>query len=453
MDEVDAAKAVSSVARELGAAGGRCSIALSRTDAVLKTIPLPEGLPDHERPAYVRLQMERQLPFPVEQAAIDYVEAPNESSGLLAAAVRRDALTRAQGLAKDAGFKGCDVVLIDEGLARLLAPVGDRGEGVLGVFVCEGRCEIIIARDGRLLMSRACELSEEFDEATSTVVTEARRTLMSYRVRPDAVPVRTGALLCDAETEIAMRAELEPMLELGSLERIETGAPENACPACARLAGVLALGDERIDFSSPTTAPDRNARVRQLAMLAVLAVIVVVGGAITMGLRSKRAMQSELDGLQAEVTDANRTALGLIRASGRLEHARSWAGSGADWGAHLALIAPRLPGGERVLLDRLSMSADAEVDYDNRRGRAYSDERWQTGTQVVMGLGARATDADVLRGLRESLIALDAYTLTPVGEDTVDGGEGRYPVVGGVTLTSRERAPSDSDDTEGGTDG
>ena len=441
----DLAADLRAIAKELGVTSGRCVMALSRSEAILKTIALPEGgLPEHELPAYVRLMLERQLPFPIERAGVDFVQAPHAPPALLAAAVRLPALDDATELATGAGFRGCDAVLVDEGLARLLAPVGERGDAVIGVFASGGVCEVVIARDGRLLLSRACELSDEDVDAIDTVVTESRRTLMSYRVRPDAVEVRTGALLCDEEMSIALTAELEPALGLGALERVETGA-DTGPASCARLAGVLALGDERIDFASPTTPPDRNAKVRQLAMLAVLLVIVVVGGMITFGLREKRALDAQLETLRAEVGDANRTALELIRTSGRLVHVRGWLDARADWSAHLDLLCARTPSNESMLFDRLSMGADSEIDYSGRGSRAYSDDRWTLQTGVAIGLTARASDTQTLRDFRAALIALDAYTVTPVGEDAGAGGGGRYPVVGGVTLRSNQASPSAPD--------
>ena len=256
-------------------------------------------------------------------------------------------------------------------------------------------------------MSRACDLE---DGDTQGVVTEARRTLMSYRVRPDAVEVGAGAILADDHTLGHLRTELEPALGLGAMQLVETGVAGEASTASARLVGVLALGDERLDFASPTMPPDRNARVRQFAMLAVLAVIVVVGGMITLGLREKRTLDNELATLEEEVGAANRTALGLIRASGRLEHARAWSEAGADWSAHLDLLASRVPSNEVMLLDRLAMGADSEVDYTSRGSRAYSDERWTLATGIAIGLSGRATDAPALRAFREALIALAAYT-------------------------------------------
>ena len=451
--EGDAGATLRAIAKELGTAGARAIVALARTDTVLKTIALPEGgLADHERPAFVRLQMDRQLPFPAGHAAIDFVDAPHVPPALLAAAVRDETLRRAIEAARDAGFNAPVVGLVDEGLARTLGAHAPDDDACIGVFASEERCEIVVARSGRLLMSRACELPEEQGAWREAVVTEARRTLMSYRVRPDSSALTSGALMCPPDREEELRRALEPALDMGALTALNDDAPEAPPTVCARLAGMLALGDDHLDFAHPTTAPDRMARPRQLAMLVVLVLITALGAWMTMGLREKRALEAELETARAERADATKKALRVLRTDARLDHANAWLDASPDWLAHASLVADRLPAQGEMLLDRFDLGADLELDYDTD-ARAYDDDGWLSSMTLGVSLVGRASTPDVARTLRASLIDLDAYTLTPIGEDAGATGEGRYPVPVGLTLATALRDPAPNDASAEGDDG
>lgn len=427
-----------------GVSASRVIVGVSRLDTVLKTIPRPEStLPEHERPLYVRLQMERQLPFPSEQAVVDFVEAPHDPPSFLAAAIRASLLERATTWCKDAGAKDPVVGLIDEGIARVL--VGEGDDATIGVVARPERCEIVIARHGRLLMSRSCELSEHADDWMEQVATESRRTLMSYRVRSDSVRVSTGALACDAEHDAALRPIVGRAVELNELASMGFGAPEGCPVACARLSGLLLGGEDRLDFAAPTSPPDRHARTRQLVMLGAFLLLALIGTWITLGLRTQRALSADLDDAQIAQGEARAKAVKALRIAGRLHHARAWLDAGVDWNAHADLVTNEFPGADAMLLDRLTFASDPAWEYNNRGSRVYSADRWLSGTRVTIGVGARASDEQTVRSLREALIALDAYTLTPVGDDTPPNGEGAYPVGTAFTLSSSERSPGVGD--------
>lgn len=434
-------EAIKGAARDAGVSSGPSVVGVGRTSVVLKTIALPPGgLADHDRPAFVRLQMDRQLPFPADRAAIDFVDAPHEPPALLAAALRSDEFARLTAACADAGFRSPSIGLIDEGLARLMSSDGDGAS--MGVFVTDDRCEIIVARGGRLLMSRACDLAEDDRE---TVVTEARRTLMSYRVRSDASPITSWTLADEGDDPVLIDG-LDRALELGPPSSL---ADEDVPVWALRLRALFDLGEDRLDFAAPTVPPDRNARKRQGLMLAALVALALVGTWMTLGLREKRALTGDVEAIRTELGQARTNAVTLIRAGARLDHAQAWLDAGADWNAHFAIIGDELPGADQMLLDRLDLRAESAIDYNARGSRVYSADRWIIAGRVEVGLTARASSPDVARSVREALIALDAYTLTPLGEDAGATGEGRYPVPLGVALTTSDLRPERAEDTPG----
>ncbi|HYF00911.1 MAG TPA: pilus assembly protein PilM, partial [Planctomycetota bacterium] len=58
---------------KVGAAGGKAVLLVPRGQAVLRELELPEGSPD-ELVAMVRFQVEREVPFPLDQVRYTYVE-------------------------------------------------------------------------------------------------------------------------------------------------------------------------------------------------------------------------------------------------------------------------------------------------------------------------------------------------------------------------------------------
>ncbi len=428
------------------------AIAIPRTEAVLKPIELPAdaALEAGDRPSFVRLQLGRHLPFPSTDAAIDFVQSPSDPPALLGAAMRDSRAKHLMAAAKVAGLGEPTLVLVDEGHARVLESAVDGlggggagvGQAVLGIALADTRCEIVLAREGRLLMSRTAEVATAEQGLTfdsiEAAITEARRTLMSYRVRSDAVAVAGVCVLGNGELADALARDASASL---SLPRLESGGEAATLhPAYARLAGVFDLGEDTIDFAHPTRPPDRTARTRQLAMLAVLILVAFGGGLFTLGLRDKSALEAEVTPMRGRLGELTTTARKAVRTSAQVDHARAWLATNPDWLAHLEAASTHLPAADRAILDRVEMQARMAMDYDSR-SRQYDPEAWRSAVRSTLSLVGRAASGDVAVMLREALVADERYLTRPMGDDGAATTDDRYPAAFGLELVSDAAAP------------
>lgn len=439
-------RAVLEAAKSAGGGLGSVVIAMHRSDVVLKTVPLPgSGLAEADRPGYVRLQIARQLPFDVSGATIDFAEAKHEPAALLAGAVRTSVVDAAREAVRQAGGQLERIVLADDCVAALLRDEPESASATLCVGVWDHGCSLQVVYGGSLLLSRACEWPGEAGDAIASVVTEARRTLLSYRVRPDARPVEGVRLIAEDSAVESLREPLCKALEItdvSGLDPIQAAGLSGAADADAkRLAGFVIDRADGINFASPKRAPDRAARTRQLVMLAVLLVLLVGGAWFTMGLREVAALRSELTILEEQRGDVTQRAGRAVRSAGRLDHARSWLAGDADWGGHLRSALVHAPGPELFLLDRLDLNAKPGVDYDGGRSRRYDPGKWRSPFSLTFTIAGRAANEQVATELRAALIDEEQYVLAPIGEDGARTTDDRYPSAFGVTLSSRTPVP------------
>ncbi|MCI0362844.1 MAG: hypothetical protein L0219_03120, partial [Phycisphaerales bacterium] len=308
---------------------GRATIAIGREHVGLKRMTLPTSEND-ELPDMTRLAMQRELPFDADSAVIDFVpvERRPASTTVLAVAVPRPVIDFACAMARAAGVGIERISLRTMGAAALLngmdqedsmlsklefglkaagngavevtagangstvgSPQQDavavldwprsadraakpqRGQSASGLAIDvtgEG-VEFCLVANGAIRFSRAAEVPQPQDQLAiaDAVVTETRRTWMSYRIGDDAGDVQVALVMGDRRVSEYAAGPLEQMLKVpvqvvGSHPRIDANGHE--MDRHWPLAGLLlerALSAEVIDFSRPRRAPDVGARTRQ----------------------------------------------------------------------------------------------------------------------------------------------------------------------------------------------
>ncbi len=176
--------------RSAGFPKGKATIAISRERVGLKRITLPT-VADDELPQMTRLALGRDLPFDADTAVIDFVtlERDDTSTTVLAVAIPETVLAFEKEIAAAAGLGIERISLRSMGSAALLGSLNaPPGDGALAVDITGEGVEFTVVLDGMIRFARAADLPPLGDDTgtANAVVTETRRTWMSYRIVEDS---------------------------------------------------------------------------------------------------------------------------------------------------------------------------------------------------------------------------------------------------------------------------
>ncbi|MHC4948895.1 MAG: hypothetical protein ACYTG1_11630 [Planctomycetota bacterium] len=294
--------------------------------------------------------------------------------------------------------------------------------------------------------ARAAEIPGEDGPAgrAAYVVTETRRTWLSYRIVDESSDVHRALLLGErAVTERATGPIGEmlhvPATALADHARI-TGGDDGAMERLWPLAGLLLepiLGVRSIDLAAPRRAPDRGAHRRRRAIVAAgLAVLALLGAWTVANLHLGR-MQAELAGLRAAAARLEPEYVRHARDGYRLVHLQRWEGAGVSWLAHADHLATLSPPPRGVVLDSFTGSLRFDgVDYDR------SERRWSAPAGITIVLDGEARDRRTADRFRAALVDTDLYTTSSSGADA--GGGRRLPVGFTYRLRTDAAAPPDA---------
>lgn len=353
----------------------RAIVSIPREKAVINRLTLPPT-PLHEVSSAVRFQAMRELPFPLDDAVLDYVIMQRDERGsateVLLAAVPREALQFVRATCQAAGLTPARVGLRPyANLTAVRNLSGAIDERVLFVDVGPQMTEIDVIIKGELAFARSANVSvplpaeaasdesritrladvsdlEISDEALEGAVrelsVEITRTLQAYRATdPDAqvdvilVAGGTGlepALLESVERRFGLRSRLfDPTQALGV-------SPDDAAKLrsfAAPLGLAWRLGQDRalaIDFENPKKAMAPKAlmqqRLRRAGLAAALVFVAVVVG-------NEYLLQQKRAEIRAKQATASRIRVDVVRnleIENQVERVKDWWAE-ALWPEHL----------------------------------------------------------------------------------------------------------------------
>ena len=425
----DDAKAVGAWAgRQLATAGiarGKAVLAIPREHVVMKRLALPTSDP-RELPEMTRLALQRELPFDVGDAVIDFVclTRGDTSTTVMAVAAPRPVIDAARQAARSAGLGVDRISLRSMGSAALLGSLDSGGAGVLAVDITPERVEFSIVVDGAIRFSRAGELPAEDDHraVADAVVTEARRTWMSYRIVDDTDDVRRAVVIGDRRVGKLVAGSI------GEILKVETGVfddhllvepDRDDLDEVWPLAGLLlapGTGAELIDLNHPRKAPDRAARRRQLIMGgAGLAAVLVLGG-MTLARLQLADLEQAVESLESQRDTQFPKYLRYGRDRYKLAHLEGWESADADWMEHIAYIVGLAPPPDRLVFDSCTGTvAFGGVKFD-RKGK-----RFTAAKQIRIVLEGEAADRATADAFREMLVDTQVYEISTAGPDAKGG--------------------------------
>lgn len=410
---------------EAGLGRGKATVVVPREHVVLKRLSLPTSEP-RELPEMTRLALQRDLPFDPAQAVIDFVfiGGGGGSTSVLAAAVPGPSLSAVRQSIRSAGRSAEHLALRTMGVTALL-----RDErAVLAVDITAEGVEFSVVADGMVRFCRAGELPplDDPDQVADAVVTEARRTWMSYRIATDSEDVRRAVVIGDRSVAEPAAAAIEQILNVETTRLTEHPLVDAAGARAAGdlgelwpLAGLLAAPSIRlatIDFADPTRAPDTSSRKRQVVLGAAGLAVVLAAAGFTLARRDLADLTQTAERLEAQRDMRRPQYLRYGRDLYKLTHLQQWESVDPQWLGHLDSIVTLAPGPDELVLDAWSGTLTfGGVKFDRKTNQFSAPSRLRI---TLEGEAADRATADAFRG---RLVQTNAYRITTAGPDAASG--------------------------------
>jgi len=368
-----------------------------RTEAVLKPVSLPPGTPQSDLASMIHFQMEKELPFRLEEAVIDFTverhtdvgaavggqagEKPEEeSTEVLVAAVRLPVVDHYRRIAEAAGVSLLRLGLRPYANVRCVEACTRRSakETVLIVHFGAEETEIDMLVGTSLSFSRSAAVKipardadpHELADSVRQVAMEVVRSVQSFEsvevggIDMILVAGGTGVETIGAE-ELAERlgapSELfNPTAALG------LGAVENPSAFISALG--LAIGHcsrEQLPFDF--LAPKRPRVERDWPKITKVgvaaAVILGVVAAVTAGTLHLGEKRAALQEVQNEYNQKNKTKRNLLRVKKRVDTITEWREVGRDWLTHWAYLSSVFPPCTDAYISALKTSSDGSMTF------------------------------------------------------------------------------------------
>lgn len=428
--------------RRAGLTGRRAILALGRSEVVLKTLQLPGAAKaeEHDLLGMVRLQLTRQLSMPLDGAAIDFVVQERGLTGdatILAGAMPKERLDWCKGFASAANLKLERIALRAFGTASIMGLTSKRQSGALVGVACGGETtEIVVLEQGQFAFARSIDVgtstaSEDVEGASDRIAAEVRRAWMSHRAgkpggEPEAVlSLGDGALASGVAIKcgsvLSCAGEVAGMPSGVTGEGFARGVPEGVLP----LVGIMlehAQSRVTLNFVGVRKATDTHARKRQLAMAAVFAGIVVIGGGLTMAKRRLGEMQDELSSLQGKIEELSKKRDKFAVEHARLNHIEQWDAARVDWLAHFRRLSDEMPTPKDALLDGVSGELSVgEAGYRPKDSTvAYPNGVWEARRLAQISISGKTDRREVATELRGRLVSGTLGTIYEVNTRGAD---------------------------------
>ena len=374
-----------------------------RGQVVLKTLTLPPVEHERELPAMVRYQVEKELPFPLDQAVIDftvdnhYVTDANgmDESGILTspptpttvdvlvAAVQHSIVEHYQKVAEAGGFKLHRLGLRPYADARCLAaclPEEDRKRSILLVHVLPGEVEVNLLIEGALAFSRSGAIRQHDDDGRPfgekeildgfvvEIARSAQGALSAHRGRKiDRVFLAGDTGQEQAIVEIVAQRFRTPCAVLDPAATLKLTAGDiNVGGFISPLGLASAHGtSERMpfDFLNPKNPPiERNIKkIRAVTGGIAAAFLLVVG--LTYGILNRNAAVSNLAALRDQYNKLEKQNRPIDKLNQRVKAVDEWKNEGHNWLDHWANISAKFPPATEAYITTLKTNPDGSFTF------------------------------------------------------------------------------------------
>lgn len=410
--DVDVAQAAAfggflrSALRSKGMNVDRVIMDVPRQDAVLNPLTLP-ATADSELASMVRFQVGKELPFSMDQAAVDFAvlrrgEGERGGVDVLVAAIRNHVVEYYKAVAETAGLGIERLGLRPYANAVAITREAAHQTGrVVVIDVGPMMTEIDVIRDGRLVFSRAAAVAVRLPQAAGEAETarpaadhavipfreqtergpsfidellvEVTRTLAAYRAADPAATIDRMIVAgsCGIENELseAMAKRFEtPTLIYRPPDDLVRSLGKRAAVEWSGFGAVLGLawaatqpGTARFDFLHPKEPVNpRHEQMRKVPVIAASVGVVVLAAGTALGLKfhGKARTIAELD---EKIKTYQPTVKEIQDLKAKLDAARAWEGSVIVWLDELRIVAEALPPNSEAYLKELRTTEDGTI--------------------------------------------------------------------------------------------
>jgi Tfp pilus assembly PilM family ATPase len=318
---------------------------VGRDRVIVKEVRYPE-VPAVEEPAVVRFQTIKELTDAPEDAVIDYIPLPQETSAAsserraIAVVAKREQIEAYQALCKAAGLKLVGITPRSFGMAAcahnlagasVLTPAVEPPDAPMAVLaVADHWAEMCISRSGNVVFARSLVVGDLLPR-------EARRNLALFDGQSSGNPVRAFYVAGMGE-HAALRERLQHLLEIpvhtvdpfGGAERPEL--PSQKRGAFIGAVGLIHAQGGRhglpINFAKPKQPrPPSDPNRKKQIYAAVLAALVLFVG-VAFGWAKLADLNSNLAGLQRKSEALDRELIKTEEDAKRIRAIRDWADPG-----------------------------------------------------------------------------------------------------------------------------
>ena len=368
--------------------GAAALMCVGRAQALLKSLQLPAGPDSNELASMVQFQVNKELPFPAEEAVVDFTQAEHfdvaeagaaeEGTPVLAAAVRLPVIDAARVICEQAGLK----------LKRLgLRPYANLravyhctrckpGERILLVNVTADDVEIDVMRDEMLEFSRAATLTggtnhphkEDSGETVRRAVMEVARSLQSFQALQSSSRIDACLVAGDTGEEPEIAQTLARRLNIpcnlfdpGPGFGLRSGIEASGFGAALGLAAGQGTDALPFDFVNPKrpVAPRNTRRTKALALVA--AVVVLVCGIAAIQRVHVGRRKADVKKLGNDVEKLQTTHNALKKVATRTAAIQAWEQADVNWLDQLAHLSNTMPDATKVYLTSMRCSASNAV--------------------------------------------------------------------------------------------
>jgi Tfp pilus assembly PilM family ATPase len=368
-------------------------LSLPRAQVVLRPLEVPVVADIRELASIINFQISKDLPFRLEDAAIDFKvlrqieSAPSEPAPdkseepapatekrleVLVGAVRSDVVEFYRNVSNTAGFKLAALGLRSVAAAFCASRCASSQPSSALLLVCVRQDEttIEVIADGKLVFSRPAAISvtpstEQREAFLQAVEIEVVRSVHSFEGTTLQRPIEKVLVAGGTGFEGAISELLSQRLNLGAqvldpgvcLEKKVDGSEAVSAVAPIGLAlSALELGGLPIDFANPKKpAAPRNKQREQIMVAAVAAItIFLVLFGVRMNLIKKRLKKKQE--VQVELTDAEKKLPIYRRLKSQTKVVNGWLAEDQNWLDHLAYLSDVLPGADEIFVTAFTVS-------------------------------------------------------------------------------------------------
>lgn len=407
-----------------------CVMNVPRSRAIIKPLSLPPIKDEKEIPSMVRFQVEKELPFPADEAVIDYtietvasivnqsgVNEDEETMNILVAAVRSSVVDYYEAVATAGNINLQQLCLrpyADHHCLNYCVKEQLTGQHAALIHLAADEAEISVYNDGILSYCRAAPIktiSEESGVKTqqdiiNALAVEAMRSFQSVGALKQGAAISHIWIGGDTglETELAEKITDNlsvPCELLHPFDRLKVKSKIEDRDGFISAVG-LALGNYNghrlpLDFLHPKKPPvERNmARIYTIAGGSAAAAVAVI--AIVVGVVKLANAEIELNAVRTVYNDTIKVSKRVEKIEKRLSALSSWTEDHQDWLDHWAYISSLLPSAKNVLISSLNTTANGDISF-NVKAKQRSDITQLTtslrkaGYQIKLGTESAVKD-------------------------------------------------------------